>query len=479
MRLVGRKAEQQKIHSALSSGDPELVAVWGRRRVGKTFLVRYGRPPVEDHFLEITGQRNAARKTQIKHFVDALAKLFHRGIALNVPGTWEDAFALLTSSIDSIPTDGKPVTLFFDEAPWLDARRSGFLEALEYFWNTTGVKNERLKVFVCGSAASWIIHKIVTGRGGWHRRVTRRILLLPFKLDETAEYLASRDIQLSKLDILKLHMVLGGVPYYLSLMQRGESVATFIDRLFFAESPDLEREFDEVFDSLFNSSAIHKKIVTILAKSKSGLTRNEMAAEAAVPSGGSLSRYIDNLEQSGFIEAHLPLGTTAERDRRYRVCDMFTLFHLSWLGRKARMQSWQAITASQRYRSWCGHAFEILTWNHAGSIAHALGIARSDYSVTRAKLDNEGGKAQVDLLFDVRGGAVYMFELKFSDVPYVLTSAEADKLQQRRRVLDIEYKGARSIIVCLLAPRGAQGNQHRNGAVDLVLDCEAMLRAGG
>src|SRR6266404_4269883 len=181
---------------------------------------------------------------------------------------------------------------------------------------------------------SWIINNIVNGKGGWHRRITRRLLVLPFNLPETNAYLTSRRIQLSKLDALRLLPILGGVPYYLSLMQRGESVAAFTDRLFFAQSPDLQGEFDELFDSLFNSSAVHKKIMAILAKTKSGMTRTELIADASLPSGGSLNRYIDNLENSGFIEAHLPLATTAGKDKRYRVCDMFTLFHLRWLKKK-------------------------------------------------------------------------------------------------------------------------------------------------
>lgn len=180
MKVIGRNAERKVIHSALVSSDPELVAVWGPHRVGKTCLVRYCRG-VEDHFLEVTGQRDAARKRQIKHFVDALSKAFHPGISLDTPRTWDDAFTLLIKSIESIPADGKPITVFFDETPWLDGRRSGFLAALEYFWNATGSKNERLKVIVCGSAGSWIIRRIVRGKGGWHRRVTRQIRVLPFK----------------------------------------------------------------------------------------------------------------------------------------------------------------------------------------------------------------------------------------------------------------------------------------------------------
>jgi predicted AAA+ superfamily ATPase len=473
-KFVGRAIEREKIHAALTSSDPELVAVWGRRRVGKTFLIRYGRE-VADHFMEITGQRNGALKIQLRHFRDSLSNTFHQGIALSTPATWDEAFQELAISLGTIPADGKPITLFFDEAPWLDARRSGFLDAFEYFWNTVGVKNGRLKVFVCGSAASWIINKIVNGKGGWHRRITRRILVLPFNLSETLAYLTSRNIQLSKLDILRLYMILGGIPYYLSLMQRGESIGTFTDRLFFAEPPDLQGEFDELFDSLFDNSAVHKKIMTILAKTKSGMTRTDIIAAASLPSGGSLNRYIDNLESSGFVEAHLPLAATAGKDKRYRVCDMFTVFHLRWLTKRAKLQSWQAIAANQHYKSWCGHAFEMLSWNHAGNIAHALGVARSDYSVTCASIDNSEGSAQIDLLFDVRGGAIYLLELKFSDHPYVMVAAEAKQLLHRKRVLDRVYNGSRSIIVCLLTPCGAKRNPQLDSVVDLLLDEAAVF----
>lgn len=476
MKLVGRQAERQNIHSALTSPDPELVAIWGRRRVGKSVLLRDQRRPLNEHHLAITGQRNAPRKTQLAHFADALSIAFPRGAPVPVPDTWDAALKLLADSIESIPADGKPIAVFLDEAPWLDTRRSGFLDALEYFWDTTGSKNERLKVFVCGSAAPWIIRKIANGTGGWHRRVTRRIRVLPFTLEEAAQYLASRNVQLSKLDVLKLHMVLGGVPYYLSLMRRGESLATFVDRLFFAQPPDLGREFDEAFDSLLDNSSTHKKIVSCLARSKPGLTRKHLTQTAALPSGGSLSRYIEDLAQSGFIEAHSPLGTTAERDKRYRVVDLLTLFHLSWLSTQTRASSWQAITASPRYKSWCSHAFEMLAWSHSRSLAQALGIARSDYNLTRADLDHNGEKLGIDLLVDVRGGSAYLLELKFSDEPYVLTAEEASILKHKRQLLERACKGSRSIIVCLLTPCGAQHNTHKRDAVDLVLDCDALFR---
>jgi uncharacterized protein len=479
MDIVGRSAELKTIQHALNSDKPELVAVWGRRRVGKTFLIRYGRAPVADWYFELTGQRDGKQRVQLEHFGKALSQAFHNGIALSVPSTWEVAFSELARSIESLPADGKPVTVFFDEAPWLDSRRSGFLDALEYFWNSRGTRVPRLKLFVCGSAASWIVHKIVQGKGGWHRRVTDLTRVPQFKLHEVCAYLAHEHIHLPRVDTLKLYMVLGGVPYYLALMRRGESISSFVNRLFFLSEGPLRDEFDELFDSLFNNSAAHKQIITCVAKTKEGLTRTEISTRTKLASGGKLTQYLDNLEESGFLEVHEPFGARGERYWRYRPSDMFTLFHLRWLSGRSRTRSWHAIASSQHYESWCGHAFEIVVWNHAHSIASTLGIAKSDYTVTRADVENSAGKAQIDLLFDVRGGAVYLLELKFCEGAFTMTRAEAEKLRLRKEVLNAHFKGRRSIIVCLLAPEGVRNGEHSKAAVDLVLNADALFRDSG
>ena len=223
------------------------------------------------------------------------------------------------------------------------------------------------------------------------------------------------------------------------------------------------------------SLPVHKRIISLVAAGKAGLTRTETALRARLSSGGNLNRYIDNLEQSGFIEAHEPLGSRGKKDVHYRVCDMFTLFHRHWLVGKAHMRSWRSLVTSQRYRSWCGDAFEAVAWNHARCIADALGLSKNDYSVTRANLENKEGKAEIDLLIEVTGGAVYLLELKCSDDPFVMTANEAARLLRSRRVLGAHYKGKRSIIVCLLAAGGAQTNGHLREAVDLTLDLNALF----
>jgi hypothetical protein len=213
----------------------------------------------------------------------------------------------------------------------------------------------------------------------------------------------------------------------------------------------------------------------LVAGTKAGLTRTQIASRAKLSSGGSLNRYIDNLEQSGFLEEHEPLGSHGKKDVHYRVCDMFTLFHRQWLVHKLNMRSWRSIVTSQRYGIWCGHAFEVIAWNHARCIADALGLSKSDYFVTRANLENKEGNAQIDLLIDVTGGAVYLLELKCSEDPFVMSATEAARLLQSRRVLSACYKEKRSIIVCLLAAGGAQVNAHLREAVDLTLDLKALF----
>jgi predicted AAA+ superfamily ATPase len=476
MEIIGRATELQTIHHALISEEPQLVAVWGRRRVGKTFLLRNGREPIVDWYFELTGKRDGDTATQLLNFTEALYKAFPRGTTLIPPTTWDAAFSQLETALKALPDDGKPATVFFDEAPWLDSRRSGFLDALEYFWNAKGSKIPKLKMFVCGSAASWIVHKIVRGKGGWHRRTTDLMRVPQFNLRHISTYLEHRKIRLSRIGILRLYMALGGVPYYLSFMRRGESISSFVDRLFFSENPVLKSEFDELFDSLFTNAAAHKQIIRALAETKAGLTRSEIAERAKLPSGGKLTEYIRNLEESDFLEEHEPLGPPRGRYPHYRVSDMFTLFHLQWLAGSRKIQSWQAVTASQAYKSWCGHAFEILVWNHSRIIAEALGIAKTNYSVTRADLENEEGEAQIDLVFDVTGGSVYLFELKFCEGGYKMTAEEAVKIEQRRRVLNAHYKRRRTVLVCLLAPEGVQSNEHLKAAVDLVLDADALFR---
>jgi len=215
--------------------------------------------------------------------------------------------------------------------------------------------------------------------------------------------------------------------------------------------------------------------MSLVAGTKTGLTRTEIASRAKLPSGGNLNRYIDNLEQSGFLEEHEPLGSRGKKDVHYRVCDMFSLFHRHWLVGKLHMRSWRAIVTSQRYKTWCGHAFEIVAWNHARQIADALGLSKNDYFVTRANVENQAGKAQIDLVIDVTGGAVYLLELKCSDDPFVMSATEAARLLQSRRVLSAHYNGKRSIIVCLLAAGGAQTNAHLREAVDLTLDLNVLF----
>lgn len=471
--FVGRCHELEILANAWNSRDPELIAVYGRRRVGKTELIRKGRD-AHGFFVEFTGQRDATVNVQLLNFRNALSKAL--GITIQQPRNWTEAFSLLTNAIETRASSFKCMTLFFDEVSWLDSRRSGFLNALEYFWNHVASQNHKVKVVACGSSAAWVIKKIVQGKGGWHRRVTRKIHVKPFTLSEAAAFLKSRNLKYSHRDIIKLYAILGGIPYYLKMIDQGESLETLVERLLFGENAILRNEFSELFKSLFNNASEHQKIVETLAKRKSGYTRREISELSTIASGGGLSSYIENLEYSDFITAYLPLGANSKKETHYRLSDLFSLFYLKWIGR-AKRTTWQSVIVSQAYKSWMGYAFEIIAWNHAEQLASYLGLKRIPWEATKAELTEDEEMAKIDLIIDVKGGSLYLIELKFYDHAYTITKTEAAHIERRRRVLAKHFNGNRSVIACLLAPQGVNESQINANIIDKFLPSDVLFEA--
>jgi uncharacterized protein len=475
MRLVGRAREREALDRAMSSTDPELVAVYGRRRVGKTFLVREHLG--QDLCFELTGVHDGKMADQLANFADALARAAGRDQAL--PQDWSEALARLREHLETLRRRRRKRVVFFDELPWLASRRSGFLPALEHFWNSWASRRSDFVFVVCGSAAAWMVRKVIDARGGLHNRVTRRIRLEPFDLYETEQFLTARGIDLDRYAALELYMAMGGVPHYLKEVERGQSAAAAIDKVCFADNGLLRTEFGRVYASLFEHHERHEGLIRALASHPTGLMRAEVGARTGAASGGRLSRTLEELEESGFVLRTTRFGHDV-KDAKYRIGDEYSLFYLRWIERyRSRARNvWATKRGSPAWRAWSGYAFEGICLKHVAQLKRALGIDAVETKESgwdhRPLAEGETG-AQIDLLIDRKDAAVNLCEMKFSESEFVVDKRYADELRRKREAFRSATGTRKTVFITLVTTFGVAHNKHRRAVVDVAIDMDALF----
>lgn len=448
--LIGRKQEQRELLDLYKSNRAEFVAVYGRRRVGKTFLVdetlgshitirHAGLSPIDDN-----GKRNML-KDQLKHFYHSLLS---QGMKKSkCPSSWLEAFFMLEMHLQSLDNGSRQV-VFLDELPWMDTPRSGFVTALEGFWNGWACHRHHFMLVVCGSATSWILDNLINNHGGLYGRVTYEMKLSPFTLKECEEFFQSRNIKLSRYDIVQSYMMLGGIPYYLSYFQKGLSLAQNIDRLFFANNAKLREEYDRLFSAVFTNPEDMKRIVELLSTKHAGFTRQEILQKTGIDDSGSATKMLKALEVSDFILKYVPFGT-GKRNETYKLTDPFCLFHLHWVVGQDKMNPdfWMISQQSQSVTSWRGIAFEEVCLAHIQQIKAALGISgvNSTQSAWALRGDDEKEGTQIDLLISRKDNVVNMCEMKFCGDDFKVTKAYERKLAHRQIVLS-EMVSHRTVI---------------------------------
>ena len=471
--LIGRKKEQGELLRAYESEYSEFVAVTGRRRIGKTFLVRetFGYKFAFQH----SGLANQKTRIQLQEFRQSLMQSGMK--KCRMPTDWFDAFFLLSQFLNTQP-DGKKV-VFIDELPWMDAPRSNFVSALEHFWNGYASARKDVLLIICGSATSWIINNVFRNHGGLHNRVTYRIHLAPFTLHECEQYAQSRHLDLSRFGILECYMVMGGVPFYWSLLERGRSVAQNIDSLFFSSMGKLRYEYRELYDSLFKNPEPYLDIVSVLGTKRIGMTREELVKEGHVTSNGQLTKVLENLIACGFVQAYSTNGRK-KRDLRYQLIDSYTLFYYKFLDNKPGVDGefWSKNENTPLLNTWQGLAFEQVCFAHIYQIKWALGIggvATQIYS-WRVSGDEDGNAgAQVDLVIDRADRMVNLCEMKFSTTEYAVTKDDdADWRHKRARFTETSkpYKGA---FMTLITPFGVKRGMYQFSAHN-ILTLDALFR---
>lgn len=485
--IAGRRREQEIFSKVLDSKEASFLAVYGRRRIGKTYLI-------ENYFMDkgeffnIAGLQDGTFEEQLRRFAKEISLRFRKGQAVDTPKDWFDAFHMLREEIEKIPKQTK-IILFFDELPWLATPRSKLIQELDHFWNKYLSKMPNVILIVCGSAASWMIDNIIHNKGGLHGRITREIRMLPFTLSETEEYLTACGINLDRKQILELYMCLGGVAKYLAYAERGQSAAQIVGELCFSITGALIAEFHELYRSLFNNHEEHEKIVTVLAKHRSGLSYRDIVKETKISAGGTLSRRLDELKQSGFI-LEAPIFGKGVKDFQYILIDEYSLFYLTWMAgvssldlRGAGPDYWVKRRNSQAWKSWAGFAFEALCLKHIDGIKAGLGLSVIQTQTTKwkyiakrgAEADPQDVGCEIDLVIDRADSCINLCEMKYYDDEFVIDKDYARKLIKKRMCFERVTKTKKATFITLVTTYGVKHNEHYLGSVDKELTMDALF----
>lgn len=464
--MIGRKKEIEVLQEAASRDEAQFVAVYGRRRIGKTYLVREF---FQNEFcFSHTGVANSNTEEQLLHFRDSLVR---HGYA-DCPGlpSWREAFLALEKVIER--SNRKKKVVFLDELPWMDTRKSRFVSALEHFWNGWASARKDILLVVCGSATSWILNKLIKDQGGLHNRVTDRIRLKPFSLGECEEYCAECGLPYSREEICLGYMVFGGVPFYWSLMRRGLSLRQNVDELVFAEEGKLRGEFDELFSSLFRNGTMYRHMVAAMASVGSGVTRETLLRRLKLRDGGKVSKCLEDLEASGFVRKYVALGKK-KKDALFQLVDNFSLFHLRFLENDPNTDGnfWKNTAGSVMQSAWRGVAFERVCLLHLWQLKDALRIGGVLTHVCswRHEPDETCPKgAQIDLLIDRADGVIDVCEMKYAKDVFVPTE-KTDSEMRRRLSVFADVTGTRKAVnAILVTPYGMSRNRYSGRFTNVV-----------
>lgn len=472
MGFVGRTREIDDLDRLQHSRKSEFVAVYGRRRVGKTFLIR-------EYFnyqfdFQLTGLANANTKQQLTNFSTALSA---HSLATDVsfPENWFTAFQQLISYLEQIKDQRKKV-VFLDELPWLDTARSDFMVSLEHFWNSWATNRKDIILIGCGSAAAWMINKLINQKGGLHNRITSRIKMNPFDLKETEQMLRAKGNVLDRYQILLLYMVTGGIPFYLDAISPDKSAAQNIEALCFTKGALLTTEFNNLILSLFSHPEAYEKIIKALAIKAKGITRNELLRLTGLPSGGTLTRQMMELEESGFVSKYVPFNKKS-RDTLYRLADFYSIFYFKFIKDNNSYDQgiWINAIESPAQRAWSGYAFEQICLTHLHQLKKALGISGIvSHSSSWISTHTDPG-AQIDLVIDRKDQVINLCEMKFSIHPFTISKSYAGQLRNKIGAFRQESKTRKALFLTMITTYGLVRNQHSTSLVQNEITMDALF----
>jgi uncharacterized protein len=471
-KIVGRIKELSILDSLKNTSSSSFVAVYGRRRVGKTFLIRQAFQNQFNFFL--TGIANVNLSQQLANFHIAVTKYNTGNAELAPADNWFNAFQQLAGILEANKQAQKIV--FLDELPWLDTAQSNFIPALEHFWNSWASARKDIVLIVCGSAASWMINKLINNKGGLHNRITHRIKLEPFTLNECEAFFKNKKAVFDRYQLVQLYMTLGGIPFYLDQVDISRSAAQNINKLCFTPDGILRTEFDNLYRSLFTNAEKHISVIEALSKKAKGLTREELLKAAKLPSGGSTTRILKELEESSFINKYISYGKK-EKNSLYQLCDFYSLFYLKFIKKAGILDEniWINGLDSPDQRAWSGYAFEQVCLAHLREIKNALGISGVQTKTSSWKKTGPGPGAQIDLVIDRRDQVINICEMKFSINNFTIDKKYATELRNKIGVFRDETGTRKSIYLTMITTFGLNKNSYSTSLIQNSLTMDVLF----
>ena len=456
MEIIGRKEEQISLQQYVHSEKPEFVVIYGRRRVGKTFLIK----EFFNHSFSFyhTGLANTRKEEQLKNFNVALN--YYGKMPYPQTKSWMDSLRQLIHLLEYSKKKGKKV-IFIDELSWMDTPRSEFITALEYFWNSWASSRPDILLIVCGSVTSWMMNKLLKNRGGLHNRVTRRMLISPFTLSECEEFFRHKKIVIDRRSIVESHMIFGGIPFYMDLMEKKYSLAQNIDKLCFSKNGALRDEFSILYASLFKNAEKHVKVIKALAKKAKGMLRDEIIAATKLQ-GGGLTIVLEELEQCGFLRKYQSFDKK-NKYNLYQLVDFFTLFHIHFIESRANYGNvWTTMMNNATQRTWTGYAFELVCLLHEEQIKRQLGISGVQTRSSSWRSQSSSPGAQIDLLIDRNDNVINICEMKYVKDEFTIDKKYAETLRNKREAFVKETKTRKAIHLTMVTTYGVKHNDYHN-----------------
>lgn len=474
--IIGREKEKEKLNKILQSNQAEFLALYGRRRVGKTFLIRQH---LRDHIVfDISGTKEGSKEQQIQHFFSEYLLRAGRPKDTPPPVSWHQAFDYLAGHLSELPRNGAKRVVFLDEMPWLDTPKSEFVPALEFFWNQHVSKMDDVLLIACGSASSWIRKNLINARGGLYNRITQRIKLVPFTLHETALFMQSMGVNLPQYQVLELYMAMGGIPFYLKEVEKGKSSTQLIDEICFSPQGLLNEEYNQLYHSLFRNADYHISIIEALADRPQGMIRSEIAAATKL-SEGTLTKTLEELLESDFISLFQPY-LNRKKDAIYKLTDLYSLFYLKFIrsNKSAGSKIWEQLSKQSTYITWSGYAFENICMMHISQIKSALGISGvyTKHSSWKFKGDDALPGAQIDMIIDRADQIIHLCEAKFTKENFTLTRDYAARLRLRKAIFKQATLTKKATFTTLITTYPALQNKYYLEEIDCEITMDQLFK---